>query len=180
MAQSDSASVQGLNKSSALASCEKDYFEMLAMPLSKRQAFAHCLYMAVQDLEPGERRRFLCGKRSQLRKCLWGCDSRSGAWEVERAGKVGVALKTLGLVDDAEGMWRDVETGRRVNTRLRELGRLLVGWDLASASTQDWLLQNWTVAMAMSLDELKFWIREHNPRARCALLAERGMADYGR
>ena len=112
------------------------------------------------------------GKRGELRKGLWGCDSRSGAWEVERAGKVGVTLKTLGLVDDEGGEWCDVKTGRRVNTRLRELGRFCVGWDLESASAQDWLLQNWPVVMAMTLDELKTWIREHNPRAKLALLAE--------
>jgi len=116
--------------------------------------------------DPEQARRFLWGKRGTIKKALFGCDSRSGAYELQRAGELGVILKDLGLVTDARGTWRDTGTGRRVQTRLRELSRLC--WEWNTEDGKDWLRRNWPGIMGLSTDELKQWVRQGNPRARGA------------
>jgi len=111
-----------------------------------------------------DRRRFLRGKRGRIDQAIWDCDSRSGAYELSRAAPLARGLEGLGLILDNGRGWRDVETGRRVQTRLRELGRL--GWDLEDKSMQEWVTENWPRLVAMPLDELKERVRAINPRAR--------------
>ena len=116
------------------------------------------------ELPVEEHRRLMRGKRGELLRRLFECDSRSGAYELRAAGALALVLKELGLVDDAPRGWRDVSTGKRVQTRLRELGRLRRDW--SSDENRAWLRESWPTAVAIPLDGLKQWVRENNPNVR--------------
>jgi hypothetical protein len=122
--------------------------------------------------DPEQARRFLWGKHGAINKALFECDSRSGAYELYSAGKLGSVLKGLGLVKDVPRGWRDALTGRRVTTRLRELSRL--SWEWETEAGKDWLRTNWPEIMGLTTDELKQWVRGANPRARGAGDPEQG------
>jgi hypothetical protein len=101
---------------------------------------------------------------TEERKQIFECDSRSGAFELAQACQVGLVLEGVGLID-AEGRWpRDVTTGKRVTTRLRELGRLK--WDWRNPDVKDWLEESWAELVDWPLWLLKQWVRESNPDAK--------------
>jgi len=94
-------------------------------------------------------------------------ESRSGLFELVQACALALVLADLGLVDP-DGVWpRDVATGKRVQTKIRELGRLK--WDWKNIEVQNWLKENWSELVDWPLGLLKAWVRESNPDAKTAI-----------
>jgi len=151
--------------SDLLAECEKLYRDMLKRPACERREAAMMLASSwVSRLSPEDRGRFLRGKMGEIQRSMAGCESRSGASELFKAAELGVILVDLGMVKEVGQGFRDVKTGQRVNTRLRELSRLK--WDWSAEDSREWLARNWSDAAAMPLANLKAWVRGHNPNAR--------------
>jgi hypothetical protein len=131
-----------------------------AWPGSDPQSAFLAGYRALQETDPDAVRRFQRGKRGELRRVLFGCESRSGAYELAEAELVGSVLEGMGLVRTVgprPADVRDAETGRPVMTRLREVARLRDPWD--TDDVRQWLRDSWPAIMSLSIAELKLSIR---------------------
>ncbi len=87
--------------------------------------------------------------RLELYRQLWPEYSRSSLYEWMRASSVAVALIDAGLLDDR---LRDRQTGRRVKTLIRELGRLRYESDADAVSI-------YVAARDEQLDRVKLMVR---------------------
>ena len=105
--------------------------------------------------------QWMRGKRALWQQIAWswsGSRARSSAYEWSRGARVSQVLYRAGLVDAA---YRDRETGRRVKTLIRELGR--VDWNLRDhPGDRDALISSYLVLRDAPLDDIKASIHAHN------------------
>lgn len=154
---------------------EERWERILRLPPRERQIGATLFVaLSVDMLSPSEVATFWEQHEASLAAALWDSKTRSGVFELRRAAQVGVVLKALGLVDDDTGTWIETATGRKVGTRLRELGRLPLDW--SGPEARAFLEGHWPQLSAMALTELKEWVRQHNPNTRVEDDAEDGLA----
>lgn len=144
---------------------EERWERIQRLPPHERQVGA-VLFVAVSAdvLSPEESAAFWERRSGALAMALWDSTTRSGVFEMRRAAQVGTILKALELVDDDSGAWVETATGRKVSTRLRELGRLALDW--TSPEARVFLESFWSQLSEMSLPQLKDWVRQHNPNRR--------------
>ena len=88
--------------------------------------------------------------------------SRTGIYNKWQAAALGVAAIKLGLVD---GNYCNLINGRRMGTKFVELARLFGDAYWESDGGRDWLQRNWPMLAEMTVDEVRAWVRENNPRA---------------
>lgn len=118
-------------------------------------------WRSIKRTDPAAIEEFTRGKRSELRKVLLGCQSRSGAYELAGAQAVAAILEGMGLVRTVGPQPRDVrdaETGRPVATRLREVARMRYPWDTDDG--RQWLRDSWPAIMSLPMADLKRALRE--------------------
>lgn len=154
-----------------LAKLEQVYHEE---PLTAERAAV--ILDKLASLPPDAARRFLRGKKVKLWQALfspWHSSpaAPSTAYEWARAVRCAHAAHELGLVNFNRGC-RDRETGRRMKTVLRELGRLDLDWD--SPAIRLWLREVWPWLRAAPLEEVKQWVQESNPRAKLSKFEREG------
>lgn len=89
--------------------------------------------------------------------------SRSAIYGRMRSAQLGLVAVRLGLADSD---FRDATTGRRILTKLAEVGRIFDEgfWDTAEG--EDWLRGSWSNLVEMTTQDLIEWVRKNNPRAK--------------
>ena len=93
---------------------------------------------------------------------------RTSIYNRRRSCRLMVLAIERGLVD---GDIRDKTTGRRMMTKFVELSRLFADDFWGSEEGGVWLVRNWSELSAMTVEELRLWVREHNSRARMCVEA---------
>ncbi|MBI4494167.1 MAG: hypothetical protein HY690_15370 [Chloroflexi bacterium] len=94
---------------------------------------------------------------AEVRPAAMAGRSWASLYEWQHANLIALAAHDAGLIDVNDD-FRDRETGRRMKTVFRELGRLK--WDLARADWQAWLAENWPHLRTADLATVKAWVRE--------------------
>lgn len=124
----------------------------------------------VNRLAPDDRRKFMRGKKALILRALHG-GARSSAYEMQRAANLYVALAEMNLLD--LNTWRDVQTGRKCKTLVRELARL--GLDWKAPETREIIKANWAQWAALPVMHAKILVRENLGRNadRRAIYADR-------
>jgi len=131
-----------------------------------QDTFLALIQGAARVLEPDDLRKLARGKRGEFKKKTWGCDSRSGAYELEKAWGLILKLSERGLIDVSGDRPKDKKTGKYVLTRARELTRIFNPDDPDDPEAVDVICENWDAFMQMDLDELKLRVWYVNPRAK--------------
>ena len=106
--------------------------------------------------------QWMRGKRALWHQLAWswsGSRARSSAYEWSRGARVSQVLYRAGLVDAA---YRDRETGRRVKTLIRELGR--VDWNRNHPGDRDALIASYYNLRDAPIDDIKASVQAFNNR----------------
>jgi len=91
--------------------------------------------------------------------------SRTSIYNKRRMAPVVADALDLGFVDT----WiRDVESGKRMQTKLVEIARLFDDEFWRTDKSKKWLRMNWDSIVRMSHDQLRATVRELNDRHRAS------------
>lgn len=123
----------------------------------------------LSKMDSDVQKRLFKGRKVRIAHAIFGRPynnfSHSGAYEWRRALSLCTEAHKLKLLDIDKG-YRDVKTGKRMKTKLRELGRLQWEWEWDSEEGRAWLLRNWDILCEDDISVIKDLVRQHNSRRR--------------
>jgi hypothetical protein len=114
----------------------------------------------VESLPEEEREQWMTDHKLSVLKLTFATGARSTAYYELRISRVLIPLADAGLVvEDAYGVLRDAESGRKVKTLIGELARL--DW-----AADEFLIESYKNLRVLPLDEIKSIIKIENRRKR--------------
>jgi hypothetical protein len=144
--------------SELLDKLQGDYDRMLvSSSVPDRREAGRALINSMQLLPEEERKKFLRGKKSEIRKAAMEAESRTGAYQREAANRLVCTLLEMGLITSIRGTYHDAKTNKKVISRIYEIARLKLDWNVPSV--REVIEQNWEKWVALSIEELKEHIR---------------------
>lgn len=87
---------------------------------------------------------------------------RSSLYNRIRAAEPAIAARKLGLIDSNN---RDARTGKRMQTKFAELGRIFHWSFWETSDGEQWLLRNWPAIVDATAHDLIRWARQNNPKS---------------
>lgn len=118
----------------------------------------------VQSLDKKRGRGRPRNKDMEVIRSLWSDNhSRSSLYDKRNSSHISVAARRLGLTTEHGN---DVGTNRRMGTKEVEISRLFHHGFWETREGEEWLMKNWPTIVELSVQEVKEWVREHNPRAK--------------